>query len=438
MLLGDVRLLTPAKLERAAEFYGLAPRGKKQLWVMRKSVTDPVSGIERPLKRSTKTTDLRTAVMRAATWWEEHVGQVQRHRLPSLVKASAWASLGEIRTAYFRAATCDLATRRSNWNCLVSILAEMSPDQATESISTEQLDGRFIRQWQQRMKELAEKAHLPKDVEACERAKRGANHKYRKARSVFSRSIRRAYEDAGLRLPPALADFATQGFLKTAPPPPSEQLSPEVAGKIWRLMPRLKEVRPAIWACVLLMWRAGLRNKEAYHARWSWVIRRADGTGYALDLRTRGDFTSKTRSDDIVEIDPALIAELESVRRPAERDVPEAFIIPAETDEARRRACYRGISKFLRACGVTEHKGKFAYRLRGDAITETWLKHGARAAQALARHKSPKTTEIYRGARVPYTPLAMPGGITPSLPTPASDPDPMPSAAAIPAAPAMS
>jgi site-specific recombinase XerD len=72
----------------------------------------------------------------------------------------------------------------------------------------------------------------------------------------------------------------------------------------------------------------------------------------------------------------------------------------------------RGTNKFLRACGVTSVKGKIAYRLRGHAITEIILAHGMDAAQEFAGHSQRRTTEIYKGAAVPYTPLGLPAAAT--------------------------
>lgn len=407
MLEADVRLLGPAKLVAMARFYGLSQRGKRGIWVVRKSVTDPNTKTERLLKRSTKTSDLRLAVYRASAWVDQFVASVHGGKFKILLGSDQGASLKALCDYYETSGTGAKATRKRNTGCLRLIVADMAPEREFESISAATIDGRFARQWLVQQQAEAEAKYLPGDVAGFERAKRAANSNYRKARSVFNRRMMQRYEDAGFVLPATVAGFATQSFIEAAPPPPSEQLSPKVEATIWRLMPRLKQVRPAVWASVLLMWRAGLRNREAFMARWSWVLPTAAG-GYVLRVHTQGDFTPKAKAR-IVALDPALVEQLRSVRVPAADGSTSDHIVPVEDDYRRRLVCYVGVNKFLHACGVTEIKGKIAYRLRGHAITEIILSHGMDAAQGFAGHSARSTTQIYQGAAVPYTPLAIPG-----------------------------
>lgn len=407
MLESDVRLLGPAKLVAMAKFYGLSQRGKRGIWVVRKSVTDPNTRAERLLKRSTKTTDLRLAVFRASSWVDQFVASVHGGKFKILLGRDQGASLKQICDYYETSGTGSKGTRKRNVGCLRLIVADMVPEREFESVSAATIDGRLARQWLVQQQAKAEATHMPADVAGFERAKRAANSNYRKARSVFNRRMLQRYEDAGYVLPKTVGEFATQSFLEAAPPPPSEQLSPKVEATIWRLMPRLKKVRPAVWAAVLLMWRAGLRNREACMARWSWVLQTASG-GHVLRVHTQGDFTPKARAR-IVALDSALVEELRSVRVPAADGSTSDHIVPVEADYPRRLVCYVAVNKFLHACGVTEVKGKIAYRLRGHAITEIILSHGMDAAQGFAGHSARSTTQIYQGAAVPYTPLAMPG-----------------------------
>lgn len=402
MLLGDLRLLTPAKLAAAAKYYGLAQRGKKGIWSMRKSLLDPVTRQERPCKRSMETVDLRTAVGRAAQAWEEHVGAVQGHRLVTLAEPGRCASLERICEVYEQAATCDPATRTGNVHELKRLMAEMFPSVPWAALTADGLDGRAVRRWQLQRKGEAEKL-LP-DVPGCERAKRGANDLYRKARSVFSRRMLAAYEDEGLKLPATIRDFAQQVMLEAEPPPPSEQLPSDVEAKMWRLMPRLKQVRPAVWAAVLLMSRGGLRSAAVCHARWRWLQVLADGN-YRLQLHAQDDFRPKAR-EKFVDLHASVIEALRTVRPMPTSD--EDYLVPARVPREREDAVYRGANKFLRACGVSEIKGKIAYRLRGHAITLQILRHGIDAGQAFAGHTSQRTTAGYQGADVPYTPLELP------------------------------
>lgn len=424
MLESDVRLLSLTKLSALAHFYGLRQGGKKQLWTLRKSVTDPRTQKEHALQRSTKTTDLRLAVYRASVWVDEFMQKVHDSRLPTLSGAVRWASLEQVKAAYLRAGTCAPATRKKNFQRLESMVDDMYSAR-NESTSTELLDGRFVRQWQTQKKAEAEAAHLPKNVSLCEQAKRGANAIYRQARSVFSAAMLRAYDDAGLQLPAGLREFAHQGFLQAAAAPPAEQLPAEAEATLWKRLPELRMTNPAVWATVLLMFRGALRNSEAMKARWSWVVPGVDGH-YFLQIHSQGDFRPKAKPR-VVRLAGPVVDLLKAARVDGDDHlVPVQPVIPhpgaskeeieTATAKARTAACSAGVNAFLRSCGIAAVKGKISYRLRGHAITEKILSEGMDAAQELAGHTSRRTTEMYQGARVPYAPLGLPA----PAPVPAS------------------
>jgi integrase len=424
MLENDLRTMSPAKLAALSKYYGLRQQGAKGTWVIRKSVTDSRTHLERTFKRSTKTADLRLALHRASEWVDEFVADVHGNRMPALAGTAKWASLQQIGEHYLQAATCKITVRRMNWNHLAQIVEEFYPEanvpqlgynwqsrevkyaftskEGAAPLSSELLDGRLVRQWQLMRRVAAEKQYLPKKVGECERAKRTINAVYRKARSVFSAAMLRSYEDHGLRLPPGVKEFPKQGFLSAAQPPPAEQLSPEVVEKVMELMPQLRKVDPATWAAMILMYRGGLRNIEAEKARWSWVMP-AIGGGSVLRLYSDLDYGVKAK-ERIVSLSPEVVKLLTEVRRKG-----DDYLVPAENENQRRIACYRGVNKFLRECGVVKRRGKVAYRLRGHAITEVMLANGMDAAKEFAGHTTVKTTQIYKGAAVPYKALGMPG-----------------------------
>lgn len=404
----DILRMTPAKLAAAARFLGLVQRGKRGVWVMRKSVCDPRTHTERPCKFSTRTADLKAAVLRASQRWETHEAQVLgASHLPTLGNSGGWASLESIALHYERAASCSPSTRTKNLARLEAMLRDLYPDKLFADLGAEALDGRAVRIWQLARKEQAERDHLPNDPAGCEQAKRGANAQYRQARSVFSAAMLRSYADAGLRLPPGVAEFARQGFLPAGKAPKSRQLSPEVVAKIARLLPRLRTVRPGTYAACVLMFSGALRNCECEAARWDWFHELASGD-WQLDLQAQGTFKPKTDESDtpFVIFRREVVEALRSVQREG-----DPHLVPAATDFQRHELCTRGLNKFLRACGVESIKGKVAYRLRGHAITAAILANGMRAGQELARHTSAKTTELYLGAAVPYAPLGMPQGV---------------------------
>lgn len=398
MLEADIRLLSPTKLASLAKYYGLRQQGKRGTWVIRKSVTDPKTHKEHTFKRSTKTADLRLAVHRAAAWVDEFAGSVHGSRLPTLSETARFASLEQIGEHYRRAATCADISRRKNLANLRALVEAMHPDHDYTKLSAEVLDGRLVRQWQLRRKEQAETL-LP-NREACEQAKRGANAVYRQARSVFSAAMLRAYEDAGLRLPPVTREFAQQGFLAASRPPPSEQIPPDIIIAIVKALPALREKNPGAWACVVLMFCGGLRNSEAEMSLWPWLLPSVDGN-FQLQLHTQGEYKPKTDGGSV-----SLSAEVVELLRTVKREGDD-HLVPAGTPHERTEACNREVNAFLKSCGVVPVKGKIAYRMRGHAITEIMLRNGMDAAKEFARHTSMKTTEIYKGAQVPYRPLGM-------------------------------
>lgn len=399
MLETDIIRLSPQKLAAMADFLGIKPDGVHGTLVMRKSLSDPRTGRAFQIKRSTKTTDLRLAVLRASKWWNEHVARVQGDHLASFPGTRHGASLKEVADHYQVAATCALATRKKNLALLKHMVAKMYPEENFDELPASIADGKLVRQWQLEEKKEAEKC-LP-DAQACEQHKRGANARYRQARSVFSVAMIRAYEDAGLVLPPTVKEFATQGFIPAAKPPPSQQIDPQVVRKIYDSLPALKETNPGTWACLLLMFRGALRNSEAEKARWDWILPSTDGH-FRLLLHTQGDFKPKA-GGRAVALARDVVEQLQQVRAKG-----DDHVVPAANDFERHEACNRAVNAFLRLCGVEAIKGKIAYRLRGHAITEVILANGMDAAQQLAGHTTRTTTEIYRGAAVPYAPLTMP------------------------------
>lgn len=404
----EFQLLTPSKMASLAAYYGLRQEGKKQLYVARKALTHPRTKENLSFKKSTRTPDLRLALRRASEWIDEWTDAIMGSTLPTLPRQGRGVTLGKIAEQYLRAATCDLATRKQNLRRLETIVEEMLPEQAFAAVDVDVLDGRLARQWLLKRKEEAERTHLPKRADLCEQAKRGANAIYRQGRCVFARSLFHSYDDAGLSIPPGTKEFAAQSFLRAAAAPPAEQLSAESLEKIVRLMPKLRTVRPAAWACLLLMFRGGLRNCEAVKARWSWILPTTDG-GYVLQLHAQNDFRPKAK-ERIVRLAPELVAMLQSVRPPELARDDTAHLVPAKTDIDRYTACYRSVNKFLHACGVKEVKGMVAYRLRGHAITEIMLADGMAAAQEFAGHTSARTTLLYKGASIQYKALAFPTG----------------------------
>lgn len=413
MLLQDLRTASATKLAALCQFYGIRQQGVRQFWGARKCATSPTGKVHY-FKASSHTVDLRLAMHRLIPLVEQFVARVQSGKAMSLTVGGEAAPLGAIEEVYLRAATCSRATRLKNINDLRAMVETVHQDVEFEQLTAGVLDGRWVRQWQLQAKERAEATHLPHDVEACERAKRGANARYRRARSVFSRGMLRAYEDAGLVVPATVREFAQQGFLKAKEAPPPAMIDDATERAIDQALPALKLERPGAWAAYLLMRYVGLRNVEAVAAQWRWLRETADGQCW-IDVVTRGEFAPKGR-DGWVRMDGALVEALRSVRAEPADPQGQDYLIPGKDLTDRRAAAYRDLGAWLVARGVERHNGKLAYRLRGSAITRVFLAAAAAgvdadsAAQEFARHRGSATTRrYYIGAKASYEPLKFAG-----------------------------
>lgn len=117
----------------------------------------------------------------------------------------------------------------------------------------------------------------------------------------------------------------------------------------------------AVYLVYLLMSRLGLRNNEAYAARWGWIERR--GNEAEMVLKRRADHVIKNKRGRNLDMDPELLAELDT-----HRGLPDAWIVPGATPTNRVHACYRWINSWLRGF-IPPGREKGAYELRKHAIS---------------------------------------------------------------------
>lgn len=379
--------------------YGLRPTGASGIYAIRKSVTDPATGAELQLKRSTHTPDPAAALTIARAIIDPFLASHGRIRPSVTIHASELTALDRLCALYLTTAACAPATRRKNIACLRILLAEAAPEQPRTLV---QIDGRLARQWLLARRRAAEITHLPHAQDKCEAAKRGANALYRQARSVFSRRQLATYADQGLPTPASLRDFASQPLLDAAPPPPCQSLTTAQRAALLTQLETARTADPATYAATLLMLLGGLRNSEALRSRWD-MLRAGPADTWLLELYASGDYKPKATSRTIT-LSASLIDSLHPLRTGRAETDP---LIPAKHPTARRDACYRGIGRLLRASGIAPIKGKLAYRLRAEAITQILLHHGMEAAQQFAGHTSAKTTALYKGSAIPYSPLSL-------------------------------
>ncbi len=396
-----------ARLNSWAEFLGLRQVGKRGTWWVRKSARHAVTKQDFVLKHSTRTPDLRTAILRAQPEVQKFLAGIQTHLAP-LVSSSKGpqTTVGEVLDNYLAWEHGQTLTRTRNAYTLERILREAHPQAAdVRALSIEAVDDKLARSWLRQQEEAAGKEFLPHDREGFERRKRSRNQALANAQSIFSRRALQRYRDMGLVVSEGAKAFAQELGLEARPAPPPEDFTAEELAAIRGGLPKLKESDPAAYAAVMLTLYAGLRNIENLSARWAWVGTLGEQT--MLDLSTQGGFEPKGR-DGWVQIDPVLLVNLPCLHYPP---APDDHLVPAATEYERRLACYRGVNTFLAGCGVRKINGKLAYRARGHAITQIFLDHGPAAAKEFARHSTQRTTErYYIGVKAPYAPRAVLAG----------------------------
>lgn len=398
MTLNDLQRASPAKLNEYAKFYGLRTLGKQNIYWARKSATHPLTKKEHFFKWSTKTADLRTALLRAVPKVENFLESIQTHLLSPVrsPSESTQVNFAKVKELYLANGTGLASTRKRNVSGLERIIATAYPELPADDLLCGVFTARMARMWQQEMVRRYQEKYLPKDVEGFERSKRSCNSSLAQAQSVFSRRMISRYEDAGLVMPPSVREFAGVLGLDAAPPAPPKMLSDEVVAKILETLPALKIAQPGVWATVILMYHGGLRNSEAEKARWSWVT--TVGDTVLLAVVTSGDFMPKG-TERMVALDKAVVEDLATVRI-------DEFIVPAKNKTERKQSCARWVNDYLSSCGVEKLHGKVSYRLRSHAVSTVILRNGIDAAQEFAGHAQRSTTmRHYKGVAVPYAPI---------------------------------
>jgi ribosomal protein S7 len=394
------------RLVQWADFLGLRPSGKRGTYWIRKSARHPITKRDFTLKESMRTTDLRTAIVRAQPVVQRFLAGIQTTLAPmvSTNPGKDGQKLGEVFDKYEAWEHGKERTRHRNVASLTQIVKDMNPTADVRALSIDVIDSKLARQWLEEQKRAAALQFLPKQKEEFERRKRSRNQILANAQSVFSRRAVQYLQDSGLRIPDTARAFATELGLDARPAPPPQVFSPKEIEAIHAGLPKLKEQEPATYAAIMLMLHAGLRNCEILEARWGW-IGTVDGRTF-IDLSTNGTFEPKGR-DGWVEIDPNLP---KLIRSSETAPKASAFIVEGLSEHDRWQTCYRRINAYIATCGVERINGKLAYRARGHAITQIYLAHGAGAAKEFARHSTQRTTDrYYMGAKMPYTPLQVAG-----------------------------
>src|SRR4051812_33850928 len=105
-----------ARLNELKAYCNLKVVGTKGVWWVRKSATSPVTRKEYFMKKSMKTSDLRTAIIRAYPQVEEFVARITNPRGPMASGSGQAPTLAELFAAYRSAPTvkANAITRKRN------------------------------------------------------------------------------------------------------------------------------------------------------------------------------------------------------------------------------------------------------------------------------------------------------------------------------------
>ena len=131
------------------------------------------------------------------------------------------------------------------------------------------------------------------------------------------------------------------------------------------------------------MRKAGLRNEEVEHLKWSWVDWQTDGTA-DLVLIKRDDWKPKGRSGRV----PMRSRMLKLIKAALGGD--EEFVIPRSSKTEAYDLTHYGINEFVRQFIPDGQKG--AYNLRKEYGAQIAGRDGIEVASRLLRHRDIQTT----------------------------------------------
>lgn len=382
----DLLRASPAKLAELARFYGLRPSGPRGIYQARKSATHPLTRQEHYFKYSTGTADLRTALLRAVPRVEDFLARVQTHLEAPVRSSSTRLGLGALEQAYLSAPTvrASASVRARNWADLERILRIVHPDLDLAHADVGVINRELAKEYQRRRLAQIE-AEAGGNKLRIEAGRRACNSTLAHAQSVFSRAALEDYHE--MRLPAGVHDFRAALPVAARRQEAPEQIPAATVRAILDDLEARRTSEPGTWAAAMLMLWGGLRNKDALHARRSWLTR--EEHGYRLRLAPTADYTPKGSSGDVLlplDIGAALLALPAPEAKVVPLGAPDPHLVPAATPTARHQACYRAVGALLKRHGVAAEAGKVAYRLRKYFLAAVAAQQGRAVAAAAARH----------------------------------------------------
>lgn len=351
-----------ARINELARYCNLTVVGTRGVWWVRKSATSPVTRKEYFFKKSTRTADLRTAVIKALPMVEDFLARITNPNGPNVAAGGGAVNLAQLFAAYKAAPTvkANAATRKRNigdFKRVVKIARgdDFDVDQASAEIVAKPL----AKDFQTKSLTAAVKEHGD-NLAALEATKRALNSTLKHAQSLFSREARDDYGQ--LLLPSTVEEFAKAMPVPARKAEEPEQLPDALVAGLMTAMNAHKASDSAVWATFQLFVWGGLRNIECLHARCGWLEELP--AGYCLQLKPAGNFIPKGRSTS--RIMPKLIVEemLAGVTVDQGQDKKKMHLVPALNMTDRHDAIYRRLNAWLSDQGVKEEAGKVAYRLR--------------------------------------------------------------------------
>ncbi len=295
------------------------------------------------------------------------------------------AKCSEIFEAYLKTPTvrANAQTRKANIADLKRMVRVVrGAEFNVEEMSSTELNWKLVDQWQTRRLAIAAK-ECGQDLAGLEAQKRSFNSLLTHVQSLFSKEAIAAYRS--LHLPPNIEEFSKALPIPARKQEEPTQLTDQFVSDLLSAVADLQTLDAGAWAAFQLMTWGGLRNKECFHSRKTWLEKIQ--LGYRLAMRPTDDFLPKGNSRAVIlpaEIVEAMFANMKE---------GDDHLVPARTMTDRHDACYRRLNQWLKARGVGEDANKIAYRLRKYFLAKVAEQQGVLLAQAAAGHASQQTTQ---------------------------------------------
>lgn len=323
-------------------------------------------------KRSEKSTGIclntksgRIAAEAKAKQISEQLRTGNEEELAKLVRRPGYATAGEVADIYEQHGP--EASRRAGATRFAAYVRDVSGrDDWREQSCADVLKADALREWIRQQR-------------AAGRSENGIHSDVQTIKSVVAR--KRSYLLKDLKLP-ALEDFhsvsggssATEGY---QPIDRRVLKRMDAAARI-----PLRRENPRAWATYWLMRKAGLRNDEVQHLKWSWVDWQNDGTA-DLVLITRKDWSPKGRSGRV----PIRARVLRVIQRALGEG---EYVLPRTSETDAYNVTHRDINVFVRRFLPDEEKA--AYNLRKEFGATISARDGIEVASRLLRHRDISTT----------------------------------------------